>query len=73
MRRTNDNGVIVLMADAGKVLTDGDNHGRIIYLAKGADESAWHEITEAEYEEIMNSEQAEEADYADALERFGVK
>lgn len=54
-------------------MTDGENCGRIIYLAEGADESEWHEITDAEYEEIANSEQADEADYIDALGRFGAE
>lgn len=62
-----------LTASAGMVLTDGKNYGRIIYLADGADESAWHEITAAEYEEIANSEQADEADYIDALGRLGAE
>lgn len=62
-----------LTASAGMVLTDGKNYGRIIYLAEGADESAWHEITDAEYEEIANSEQADEADYIDALGRLGAE
>lgn len=49
-----------LTASAGMVLTDGKNYGRIIYLAEGADESAWHEIPEEEY---LNDEEitAEEA------------
>lgn len=62
-----------LTASDGMVLTDGKNYGRIIYLAEGADESAWREITAAEYEEIANSEQADEADYIDALGRLGAE
>lgn len=46
-----------LTASKGMVLTDGKNYGKIIYLAEGADESAWHEITDAEYEEITNKEE----------------
>ena len=43
----------VLCADEGKVLTNGhDVFGKIIYLAEGADEYDFYEITEAEYEEI---------------------
>lgn len=63
----------ILKASAGKVLTDGETYGKIIYLADGADESEYYSITDAEYQEIMNSEQADEADYAEALGRFGAK
>lgn len=63
----------VLYASEGMVLTDGTTYGKIIYLAEGADESVYYSITEAEYEAMMASEQAEEADYMAALERFGVK
>lgn len=63
----------VLTASDGMVLTDGKTYGKIIYLAEGADASAWHEITDAEYEEIANSEQADEADYIDALGRLGAE
>jgi hypothetical protein len=60
-----------LYASDGMVLTDGKTYGKVVYLAEGAEENAWQEITEAEYEEIINSEQAEEADYISSLERFG--
>lgn len=63
---------VTLTASEGMMLTDGYSFGKTAYLAEGADESAWHEITEEEYNEIMNSEEAEEADYVDALGRFGV-
>lgn len=63
----------ILYADEGMVLTDGTIYGSIIYLAEGADETAFYQITEEEYNEITSSEQAEEADYIEALERFGVK
>lgn len=39
----------VLYADEGKVLTDGTHYGKVIFLADGADPSAYHEITEAVY------------------------
>jgi hypothetical protein len=39
----------VLTASDGMVLTDGKTYGKIIYLAEGADASAWHEIPEEEY------------------------
>ena len=44
---------IKLTASEGMVLTDGTNYGRVIFLADGASPDDFHEITEAEYEEIM--------------------
>ena len=43
---------ITLYADDGMILTDGQIFGRRIYLAEGADESKFYEITEEEYEKI---------------------
>lgn len=60
-----------LYADEGMILTDGTTYGSIIYLAEGADEKNFYQISEEEYNEIANSEQAEESDYTEALERFG--
>ena len=40
----------VLIADEGMMLTDGKSYGKEAYLSEGADTSAWHEISEAEYE-----------------------
>lgn len=48
----------ILYADEGKVLTDGTHYGKQIFLADGVDESAYHEITEAEYEAIVAAEEA---------------
>ena len=61
-----------LYASDGMVLTDGKTYGKVVYLAEGAEDSAWHEITEEEYESIMTSDLATEADYIASLERFGV-
>ena len=49
----------VLKADEGKILTDGEIFGKIIYLAKGRNAEEFHEITEAEYEEIQKQNEAE--------------
>lgn len=51
----------ILTASDGMVLTDGKNYGKIIYLADGADESAWREIPEAQAEEEQMEITAEEA------------
>lgn len=47
---------IVLIADEGKILTDGEIYGKTIYLAKNRSPEEFHEITEAEYEEIREEE-----------------
>ena len=44
---------IKLTASEGHILTDGENYGRIVYLASGDEGTAWYEITEAEYEAKM--------------------
>lgn len=46
---------ITLYAEDGKVLTDGEHFGRIVYLAANADASAWHEITEKEFEILQST------------------
>lgn len=53
----------VLKSDNGKILTDGTIYGRTIYLAKNRSPEEFHEITEAEYEEIQkqNEPDTEEA------------
>ena len=47
-----------LTASDGMVLTEGENYGRVIFLSEDAYASAWHEITDAEYEKIMREEEA---------------
>ena len=49
----------VLIADEGKILTDGEVYGRTIYLANIRSPEEFHEITEAEYEEIQKQNEAE--------------
>ena len=43
----------VLVADEGMVLTNGEHYGKSVYLAEGADASAWREVSEAEYNAVM--------------------
>ena len=64
---------VILTADTGMVYTNGKNYGRTIWLAEGADPNAYYQITEAEYNARMESEQAEPADYEAALARLGVE
>lgn len=51
--------VNVIKAEKGKILTDGNIYGRMIYLAKNRSPEEFHEITEAEYEEIQKQNEAE--------------
>ena len=44
---------IKLTAREGHILTDGENYGRIVYLAQGDEGEKWYEITEEEYEKKM--------------------
>lgn len=46
---------IILKADKGKYLTDGESYGRTIILPEGADVSVWYEITKEEYEEAQET------------------
>lgn len=41
---------IILKADEGKYLTDGEFYGRTVILPKGSDETVWKEISKEEYE-----------------------
>ena len=47
---------IVLYAEEGKVLTNGETYGKQIYLAEGVSPSSFYEITDAEYAEIEERE-----------------
>ena len=50
---------IILYADEGKILTDGEIYGKQIYLADDIDANDYYEITEAEYEKILKEESEE--------------
>ena len=51
--------MLKLTASEGHVLTNGENYGRIVYLASGDEGDGWYEITEAEYEKIKEAEEVE--------------
>lgn len=50
---------IVLYADDGKVLTNGEIYGKQLYLAEGVSAEGFYEITEVEYEEILKQQETE--------------
>lgn len=45
---------IMLKADDGKVLTNGEVYGKVIVLGKGDLPENYHEITDEEYWEIQS-------------------
>ena len=57
---------VKLTASDGMVLTDGESFGKEVFLAVGADQSKWHEITQEEYAVILK-EQEREVDGTDSL------
>ena len=44
----------IIYADNGKLLTNGEIYGKVIYLAEGVNEADFYEITEEEYENIKD-------------------
>lgn len=50
---------IMLTADKGMYLTNGNTYGRVVVLPEGADQSVWYEITEEEYQNIIKIESGE--------------
>ena len=50
---------IILTADEGMYLTNGETYGKTVVLPESANPNEWYEITEKEYNEIEKSEVAD--------------
>ena len=53
---------IVLTADEGRVITNGEIYGKTLFLAETDSPDNYHEITQAEYDEIAAEQDAPEAE-----------
>ena len=47
---------IILKADEGHYLTNGETYAETVVLPESADQSIWHEITAEEYKTIQENE-----------------
>ena len=48
---------IILTADEGMYLTNGETYGKTVVLPEGANVNDWYEITEAEYKKATESQE----------------
>ena len=48
---------IILTADDGMYLTNGETYGKTVVLPETANTNDWYEITDIEYNRIMESEE----------------
>ena len=48
---------VKLTASDGMILTNGEDYCKTIYLSVDGSPEIWHEITEAEYEEILRKQE----------------
>ena len=60
--------IVVLTADEGMMLTDGETFCKIIHLGSNRSESEFWQITEEEYQAIMETQEQEELTAEEALE-----
>lgn len=50
---------VILKADDGMYLTNGETYGKTVILPETANADEWREITEEEYEESIKAEENE--------------
>lgn len=50
---------IMITADEGKILTDGEIYGKVIALGRGDKAENYHEITEEEYNKILKEQEGD--------------
>ena len=50
---------LILYADEGKILTNGEIYGKEIFLAEESDSSKFYEISEAEYAQKLAEQEKE--------------
>ena len=48
-----------MIASDGMVLTNGEAYGKEVYLGKNDSAENWHEITDEEYQKILEEQEAE--------------
>lgn len=48
-----------LIASEGMTLTNGETYGKTVYLAQNDSVDNWHEITDAEAEELQKARETE--------------
>lgn len=48
----------ILYAEDGHVLTDGEIYGKQIFLGEGVSADNFHEITDEEYQKILDEQRA---------------
>ena len=51
-----------LTASDGHILTNGEAYGKEIWLGKNDNADNWHEITDAEYEDICKEQELEQGE-----------
>jgi hypothetical protein len=47
---------IILKAEDGYILTNGETFGKVVYLGRNDSADNWHEITEEEAQELQEIE-----------------
>ena len=49
----------IIYADEGKILTNGESYGAVVFLAQNESVENWYEIDKSEYESILQQQQQE--------------